>query len=205
MSPSLAIQLCEKYPKIFKNRYASPKESAFAFGFECSDGWYRIIDILCESATYTYSTSIHIDDDDAKHLNLRENSCDNEYFFEVNPPQFVADQVKEKFGTLRFYYHLVFDEQLVKLSMRTAVDGTEKYPRIQEIMRGYENYFDGIVHMAETMSAHTCEITGREGELHVSGGNMGGWYKTLNRVYAKEDEFYAGKNYVPVKDLPEPL
>ena len=48
-------------------------------------------------------------------------------------PQVVADQVKEKFGTLRFYYH------------------------------GGDDVIHGMVRMAEAMSAVTCEECGAPG------------------------------------------
>ena len=49
-------------------------------------------------------------------------------------PQVVAEQVKEKFGTLRFYY------------------------------RGGDEYVRGVVDMAENMSSITCEACGNPGE-----------------------------------------
>lgn len=51
----------------------------------------------------------------------------------------VAEQVKEKFGTLRFYY------------------------------RGGDQVVDGAVRMAEAMSARTCEICGNNGRIRKGG------------------------------------
>jgi hypothetical protein len=67
-------------------------------------------------------------------------------------PQVVAEQVKEKFGTLRFYY------------------------------RGGDDYIRGLVSMAESMSAVTCEVCGGLGEQR---GN--GWISTLCDEHAKKD------------------
>jgi pyruvoyl-dependent arginine decarboxylase (PvlArgDC) len=53
------------------------------------------------------------------------------------------DQVKEKFGTLRFYY------------------------------TGGDEHISGMVRMAESMSAVTCESCGNPGEQ-----TRGGWIKT---------------------------
>lgn len=197
MKPELDKQLCEKYPKIFKNRNASQIESCMHWGIDVSDGWYDIIDVLCQAATYTYTTSIMVDEADGKRLDIAPYSYTNEttYHFEIKPPQLVADQVKEKFGTLRFYYHLEHDPALLEL------EKTNKYPTLKEIINRYNAYFDGIVHMAETLSERTCEITGQNGELHVSGANRYGWYRTLNCDYAKNDPFYAEREYVPVSSL----
>lgn len=80
MSPELDNKLVTKYPKIFANRYASPDKTAMCWGFECGDGWFDLIDKLCSEIQW------HLD-----------RNC------KPGTPQFVAAQVKEKFGTLRFY------------------------------------------------------------------------------------------------------
>lgn len=80
MSPELDKQLVAKYPKIFVNRHASPETTAMCWGFECGDGWYDLIDRLCSEIQW------HLDKNAKPHTE-----------------QFVAVQVKEKFGTLRFY------------------------------------------------------------------------------------------------------
>ena len=59
-----------------------------------------------------------------------------EFSFEAIPPKFnqvVAIQVKEKFGTLRFY------------------------------TSEYDEYLDGVIRMAEGMSGVTCEVCGSPG------------------------------------------
>ena len=197
MKPELDKQLCEKYPKIFKNRNASQIESCMYWGIDVSDGWYDIIDALCQAATYTYTTAIMVDEADGKRLNIAPYSYTNEttYHFEIKPPQLVADQVKEKFGTLRFYYHTELEEKMSYLKE------TGKYPELDKILERYYNYFDGIVHFAETLSERTCEVTGLKGEMHVTGGGVSGWYKTLNCEYAKNDPFCVDRNYIPVSSL----
>lgn len=54
-------------------------------------------------------------------------------------PQMVADQIKEKFGTLRFYCH------------------------------GGDEYTDGVTSMAEAMSGCTCETCGKPGKTGGKG------------------------------------
>jgi hypothetical protein len=54
-------------------------------------------------------------------------------------PQVVATQIKEKFGTLRFYYF------------------------------GGDDYCHGVESMAESMSAVTCEVCGSSGKLRNGG------------------------------------
>ena len=90
MKTELELKLVKEYPKIFKDYKGDPKQTCMAFGFECGDGWYWLIDSLCK--------------------NLQWNTDHNGY------PQVVATQVKEKFGGLRFYTNGTNDKQRAVIS-----------------------------------------------------------------------------------------
>ena len=47
MSPEHERDLVERYPKLFAGYGAAPDKSAMAFGFECGDGWFDLLDTLC--------------------------------------------------------------------------------------------------------------------------------------------------------------
>ena len=187
MSPELDKQLCNKYPKIFIDRNKSPQETCMHWGFEVGDGWYQLIDVLCEALTYTFTTSVEVDEEDGKRLGIEPSNWKGEdksrYFFKVEPPQVVASQVKEKYGTLRFYYQLEYSAD------NTSLVATKKYPDLEAINKRYFDYIDGIVHFAEIASGRTCEVTGAEGSMYVRDG----WYKTLNENVAKTEK-YEGYN-----------
>lgn len=186
MSPELEQKLFTKYPKIFRDANKSPQESCMAFGLEVGDGWYDLIDVLCEAFTYTYTTTVKVDEEDAKRLDIKpyvDRDGKIMYFFNVKPPQVVADQVKEKFGTLRFYHHLEYDES------NTSLVKTKKYPELDAINKRYADYFDGIVHFADIASGRTCEVSGAEGQMH----SRRGWFKVLSKEVAK------GENYKEYK------
>jgi hypothetical protein len=78
-------KLLEKYPKIFIQHSKPMTETCMCWLFECGDGWFKIIDLLCEMLQW--------DIDHNKH------------------PQIEASQVKEKFGSLRFYVNGSDDKQ----------------------------------------------------------------------------------------------
>ena len=80
MNYELTEKLWKKYPKIFAGKNKSIQESLIPFGFDCENGWYWLIDQLCDCI------QSYIDAN--KHLKI---------------PQVEATQVKEKFGTLNFY------------------------------------------------------------------------------------------------------
>ncbi len=81
--------LSERYPEIFKDHRRGARETPASFGFDCSDGWFDIIDTLCKNIQH--------------HLTYHRarNHMTNEEFEERI--QVRAVQVKEKFGGLRFY------------------------------------------------------------------------------------------------------
>jgi len=118
MRKELDEALCAKYSEIFKACNGDMRATAMCWGFECGDGWYNIIDGLC--------TTIQ----NREYNNKRNN-------IQIAPV--VATQVKEKYGTLRFYYS------------------------------GGDDYIDGAVSMAEYMSEVTCEKCGAPGKLQSYG------------------------------------
>ena len=101
--------LCSKYPKMMVNRDKPMTETTMCWGFECGDGWFDLIDQLMGSIQN------HIDWQNQK---------------EEVVQQVTVDQVKEKFGTLRFYY------------------------------TGGDDYISGMVSLAESMSGIICEGCG---------------------------------------------
>jgi hypothetical protein len=82
MNQELDNRLCVKYPKIFADRHKDVKSTAMCWGFECGDGWYQLIDLLCGMIR--------------RHQMYLDRNGKLEH-------QVVASQVKEKFGGLRFY------------------------------------------------------------------------------------------------------
>ena len=171
MKQELDKLLCEKYPKMMVNRNRDMKETCMCWGFECGDGWYNILNqLMCQiqhhidwkekqrnwameynaMATQAKAGNFDLFDEsmkahspESKEIRLMEIIAGD--FREVPDAmhQVTLDQVKEKFGTLRFYY------------------------------TGGDDYISGLVSMAESMSAVTCESCGHPGEQ-----TRGGWIKT---------------------------
>ena len=77
--------------------------------------------------------------------------------------QVVASQIKEKFGTLSFYTNVYSDIDIER------------------------DIIDDIITEAEIKSAHTCEVTGKEGTVC----KRGGWYRTLSYEQARKDGYIA--------------
>ena len=128
MNQKLDNYLVQKYPKIFIDRYENMTKTAMCWGFEHGDGWFWLLDQLCGSIqNYIDSNNKYRSED--KQIS-----------------QVVATQVKEKFGTLNFYYS------------------------------GGDEYIDGMVYLAESMSYKICETCGSTENVNQT---KGGWIITI--------------------------
>jgi hypothetical protein len=168
MKQELDKLLCEKYPKMMVNRNKSMMETCMCWGFECGDGWFNILDQLMgniqhhidwkeKQRSWAFNHNNMVTQCREGIFDLFEKSMESvtdlaykekrladilkDGFREVpeSIPQVTLDQIKEKFGTLRFYY------------------------------QGGDDTIDGMVRMAESMSGVTCEECGDPGKRRGSG------------------------------------
>jgi hypothetical protein len=161
MRKELDQELCKKkFPEMFANGRRPQFEM---WGFDCKDGWYNIIDILCTTIQHHIDQNIEaLEWTTNFNKELAEAEANNwegwNSAWAKTPrdipeliEQVVVTQVKEKYGTLRFYYN------------------------------GGDEYIRGAVTMAELMSARTCETCGDSGKTR-----SGPWLRTLCDTHAKE-------------------
>jgi hypothetical protein len=97
------------YPKMFADRYG---------GFAVGAGWWPILEALCANIQ--------------SHIDWRNKESET-------VPQVVVEQIKEKFGGLRFYY------------------------------QGGDEQIHGMVRMAEAWADRSCEECGAPGERRNGG------------------------------------
>ena len=126
MKKELEMKLAEKYPFMRRGKSLHQQHNDgfvcdlySAFGCECGDGWYKVIDKLCSDIQKVYQ--------------------------ENNLPVLVhVDQIKEKYGTLRFY---------------AGIGGPDEV---------YDKVFN-LIDKAEERTGHVCEICGKRGFMHYDG------------------------------------
>lgn len=105
--------LLSKYHKLFPKKTKDSIEPVSLFGIECDDGWFELIDTLCNTISTFVSQN------------------------KVEPV--IIEQVKEKFGGLRFYFI------------------------------GGNDLIRGMAWFAEALSFNICEVCGNPGELREDG------------------------------------
>jgi len=120
-------ELAKRYPSLYRNYKGDPRKSTLAFGLSVGDGWREIIENLS-----------------------RDISKIDKYNLVV------VEQVKEKFGTLRFYFYVKEHEE---------VDHRDLFNRVF-----------ALVAKTEEKSGEICEKCGAPGSLY---GDERGWLKTL--------------------------
>ena len=118
MSPNLDKELCSNFPAIMAERRLGAMQTAMCWGFDHDDGWYNIL---------------------ATAMKMIQSYIDMRKRLGVEVEQVVFEQVKEKFGTLRFY------------------------------MDGYNDKISAYESFAEAMSARTCEDCGSPGKTRYEG------------------------------------
>jgi len=103
-------KLVERFPKMFRGYHQPMTETAMCWGFECGDGWFSLLWDLCMSIEGLFP-----------------------------PEEFEVTQVKEKFGSLRFY------------------------------ASGSTKEIEDKIDEAETNSSRICEWCGKKGKLRGRG------------------------------------
>lgn len=125
MKVELQEALYRDFPKLYRQHSLPMNQTCMCWGFECDDGWEPLIRSLSE-----------------KLEGINQLLPDEQYI--------EATQVKEKYGTLRFYTR----------------------GNIQSV--GVYNLIEDGVSEAERQSAITCESCGKKGKNR----SVNGWWAT---------------------------
>jgi hypothetical protein len=131
MREELSKKLIEDFPWIFRDTYEPKTKSAYSMRFYVEDGWYGLIRNICEELmAFHYDTGV----------------------------QLTATEVKEKYGTLRFF--ALWDGSLL--------------PYNESELDSIINIGFDIITKIENKSNIICEWCGNAGKT-----NTDGWKKTL--------------------------
>ena len=130
-------EFMSRFPILFQNRKKPMTQTCMCWGIECPKGWWHILDQLCTVLEFH-----------------------NMEFVKNYGVAVVADQVKEKFGTLRFYYDVrpVDENGIVKYEPDELP--TDKDRQRMIVMNYLEMLADQYIREAEAMTETTCADCG---------------------------------------------
>lgn len=172
MTPELDKQLCEKYPKIFAQRNLPMTQTAMCWGFP-GDGWYWLIDNLCELIQSKIDNQIERNERDTLYNEV------------------IKDAKNGNFDKFYEYYQSFGEDFLVDKRLKIVTEEpTEIFPvyqveavQVKEKFGGLRFYIDGgsdeiftMIHMAEHLSYGICEQCGATKNVTQ---NETGWISTL--------------------------
>ena len=146
MRADLEKKLEEEFSFMKKgNSFEEQREEGFvddtynAFGLECDDGWYDLIHDLCKEIDEAYR-------DAGRKIDL------------------IVIQIKEKFGTLRFYYAFEGKPHYLHAFDMFGADGGCS---VRNLPKGddFEDKIAEIVRKYEKKSGSVCEVCGSKGKI----------------------------------------
>lgn len=192
MTRELDEQLCAKYPKIFVNRYGDMRTTAMCWGFECSDGWYWLIDRLCSNLQW--NTDHNNRDYVIKNPKLRKLIPRLEQLIRKIPGKYNIQSKRQWNPLVVFRGFLLGKLHDWRKSLEYVYIEANRYPQVvasqvKEKYGGLRFYVEGasreqyaVISFAEALSDHICEKCGSTKNI----GHTMGWITTLCEECGKE-------------------
>ena len=126
----------ERFPILFQNKDKPMTETCMCFGIECPKGWYYILEQLCNELEYS-----------------------NLDYVAKWGMAIVAEQVKEKFGTLRFYF------DVRNVDSNGKIDNEHQNCKLNDVQSKIVSehiymFAQHLINEAEHMTEETCADCG---------------------------------------------
>jgi len=148
MDERLQQKLVERYPEIFRDYGGDMRYTCMAWGIECGDGWFELLNSMCHDVVKL---------------------CGDKDI------QMVAHQVKEKFGGLRFYFGVESKYTILKrldikirnlfFSHKFGIPYWKIVKFRRKIWKTIEEKISDRIDQAEIESEKTCEACGKPGKM----------------------------------------
>ncbi|MHA1874051.1 MAG: hypothetical protein ACTSVB_08050 [Candidatus Heimdallarchaeaceae archaeon] len=149
MNIKLEKKLFKKYPKLFRQKDLPMDQTAMCWGIQCGDGWYDLIDKVCE-----YLQSM-----------IKWNDW----------PQIEFNTVKEKYGTLRIYWDIKIKTEKEFKKHKELKKKYKTFDIYVKSSHGLFEFVDGVISFAEHLSGYMCELCGQKGKQR----KINDWIYTL--------------------------
>lgn len=179
MKEELQKKLYDKYPVIFGAKDLGPSKSCMFWGIEVGDGWFNIIDILCDGLMHHYKNELEHWQNRARMRSWAGRIENIKYHLHMMGHPFTKSQRKHLWHNLTHpgwvWYHI--REHFISCWSRledkpepvVAAQVKEKFGGLRFYTNGHDEFCSGLIDMAECMSECTCEVCGGPGKLITNG------------------------------------
>jgi hypothetical protein len=185
--------LCKKYPKIFIDRDKGMDESCMHWGLAVGDGWFYLIDTLCENIQSWVDNPQWIDKKDpiTKFKSLWNRTVWNWIIYPLikNLPFEEYQRLSKHFQ----FNHAICEPPPFNLNRQVkALQVKEKFGGLRFYTSGgNDDYVRGMISMAESLSFRICE---RCGKMDKDVSATKGWITTICPACAPSDVALVPRN-----------
>jgi hypothetical protein len=172
--------LVKKYPELFGVEEDSQEPFAH-FGFECGIGWYDIIDKACQIIYSEYKHHLYMqkmykrDLDDIEKTIQKRQSWDKD-----KTREWIIAHTEASYSS----YSKMAEEEKERLPKTAQIK--EKFGTLRWYINNADKTSQKIIDFAELMSENTCEVCGEYGKTYTTGWHKTFCLKHAIEKYGKE-------------------
>lgn len=175
MRQELDDLLCKQYPKIFAQRHGKPSDTAMCWGFDIGDGWYNLVDTLCQSIQREIDWSRERRCYGLRRYRICKRISKTNDYTELASYLIYRDAVGPQLVPGDFEYARAIYDSNEWLNIReaipqvVAVQVKQKFGGLRFYCVGGNTEIRAMIHFAESLSEKICEECGSPGSQNDSG------------------------------------
>lgn len=171
MNDANTKKLLKKYPKIFRQHTLPMDQTCMCWLFECGDGWFYIIDNLCELIQWCCDQTQYRPIKDLWYYRCKL----NDYIISNVLPSRLYWYLIPKFNNSYLPLNINIHQEKYKIDQIEAIQVKEKFGGLRFYTNYYNEEINGAIALSNLMSYKTCETCGITQNVTQSKG----WIVTL--------------------------
>ena len=172
--------LAKKYPELFGVEEDSQEPFAH-FGFECGIGWYDIIDKACQIIYSEYKHHLYMQKMYKRDLDDIEKTIEKRQSWDKDKTrEWIIAHTEASYSS----YSKMAEEEKERLPKTAQIK--EKFGTLRWYVNNADKTSQKIIDFAELMSENTCEVCGEYGKTYTTGWHKTFCLKHAIEKYGKE-------------------
>lgn len=172
--------LVKKYPELFGVQEDSQEPFAH-FGFECNIGWYDIIDKACQIIYSEYKRHLYYAKKYKQDLdNIEKTIQERQSWDKERTREWIIAYTEQAYDS----HSRAADEERKNLPKTAQIK--EKFGTLRWYVNNADKTSQKIIDFAELMSENTCEVCGEYGKTYTTGWHKTLCLKHAIEKYGKE-------------------